>query len=67
MSTYTAHRVNLNGSLASCERLNNQDEMLDWVARVYGKHANIQVRNDRTNEVRLFTDDGEKFVLVGKR
>jgi hypothetical protein len=67
MSTYTAHRVNLDGSLAACERLNDQAEMLDWVSRVYGKHANIQVRNDRTNEVRCYTDDGERFVLIGKR
>ncbi len=60
--SYTAYKVNMNGSLSNKEVLNNVDELNAWLVAVYGKFANVFVVQDQTGKSRHMTDNGEKLV-----
>lgn len=64
LPTYTVHRVLLDGSLTSKEHLNDAEEMREWVMAAYGRFAAIQVVNDLSGEVRIFTDNGDNWARV---
>jgi hypothetical protein len=54
--TYTVYRINLNGLLSHKEYLNDKVEVADWMNDAIGKHANVRIENDKTGEIRQFTD-----------
>lgn len=57
MKTFTAHKVNLDGSLSHKECLNH-DELDGWMADKYGKFATVQVSCDQTGKTIVYTDNG---------
>jgi len=59
--TYTAFKLNLDGSLSHKELLNNVDELNEWLANVYGKFASVKVTQDQTGVERIFTDNGQNW------
>jgi len=63
-ATYTVYRVNLDNSLDHKEHMNNIDEVSDWLARVYGKHATVMIVRDQTGAFRKMTDDGQWWDLI---
>jgi hypothetical protein len=54
--TYTVYRINLDNTLSHKEHLNNKVEVVDWLNNAIGKHANVRIENDKTGEIRQFTD-----------
>lgn len=58
MFTYTAHKVNLDGSLSCKELLDNVDGVNEWLATHYGKYATVQIVQDQTGKTRRWTDNG---------
>ena len=62
--TYTVYRLNLNGSLSHKEHLNNLDELNNWIATSYGRHATILLKSDTTGKEILMTDNGEWFEKI---
>lgn len=54
--TYTVYRINLDNTLSHKEHLNNKVEVADWLNNAIGKHANVRIENDKTGEIRQFTD-----------
>ena len=65
MFTFTAFRLNLNGSLSHREELNNENELGDFLDRSYGVHANVIVVRSDGNAL-TFTDNGEWFEIIKK-
>lgn len=63
MKTFTAHKVNLNGSLSHKEHLAH-NELDQWMADKYGKFATVQVTCDQTGKTIVYTDNGEKWEKV---
>ena len=63
--TYSAFKLSLDGSLSHRENLNH-DELDDWMARVYGKFASIQIRQDQTGKLITYTDNGESWEFISR-
>lgn len=59
--SYTAYKLNLDGSLSHKELLNNIDELNAWLVVVYNKFANVRIIQNETGKVRDMTDNGEKL------
>jgi hypothetical protein len=64
IATYTAHKINLDGTLSHKELLNNNEEMREWVSSAYGRFASIRIANDQTGEIRQFTDNGKTWERI---
>jgi hypothetical protein len=64
--TYTVHRIGPGGKLSDKQHLDTSDEVDDWMHKVHGKFANVQVKQDQTGKVVHYTDDGQKFVPTKK-
>jgi len=62
--TYTANKLNLDGSLSHKELLNNIDEVNQWLVDFYGKYASIQITQDQTGKIRRYTDNGQAWELL---
>lgn len=62
--TYTAFKLNIDGSLSHKEILNNLDELNAWLADVYGKFASIHIVQDQTGKTRTMTDNGTEWVKI---
>ena len=63
MNTYSAYKINLDGSLSNRENLNH-DELDSWVDSVYGKFASIRVFVDNSDFFVNYTDNGVEYVKI---
>lgn len=63
MNTYSAYKVNLNGSLSNRENINH-DELDSWINSVYGKFASIRVFVDLSGVFVDYTDNGVEYVKI---
>ncbi|MCS5549895.1 MAG: hypothetical protein NZ811_00055 [Gammaproteobacteria bacterium] len=62
---YTAYKVNLDGTLTKKEHLNDMLEIDEWLWRMYDNGvATVRVQKDSTNQVVIFTDNGERYTRV---
>lgn len=61
MKTFSAYKLNLDGSLTHRENLNNLDELNAWMWKVYGKFATIQITCDQTGKSVIRTDNGKDW------
>ena len=62
---YTAHKINIDGTLTNKEHLNNQCEIDEWLWRAYDNQVpTVRVQKDSTHQYAIFTDNGEKYVRV---
>lgn len=62
--TYTTFRIHLDGTRSERAEHNDHAEMIEWVAAAHGRFASIEVINNTTGEVRVFTDAGEQWQRV---
>lgn len=62
---FSAYTLNTDGTLSNRENL-SYDELDNWMLSQYGKRATLQVVEDLTGRVVIFTDDGERFVVSCK-
>jgi len=62
---FTVHNVNTNKTLSCKEHLNN-DELDAWMVNAYGKFATVQVLQDLTGKVVVYTDNGDWWEVVSK-
>jgi len=63
-TTYTVFQLLPSGRQINKEHLNDLGEVNEWMDRVHGEYATIQIVSDRTGADRVFTDNGRKFELV---
>lgn len=63
MFTFTAYKVELNGTLSNKEHL-NFDELDYWMESKHGKFATVSIVRDQDSKRVTYTDNGVKFVLV---
>ena len=62
---YTAHKINLDGTLSKKEHLNNQCEINEWMWRSYDNGIpTVKVAKDSTGQFAIFTDNGEQYIRV---
>lgn len=66
ITTYTAYRLHLDGSLSDRANLNDFFELEEWVADKLGRFATIRIIRDADRRFITMTDDGEKFVQIEK-
>jgi len=60
---YTAHKINLDGTLARKEHLNDMREVDEWLWRAYDNGIpTVRVQKDSTKQVAIFTDNGERYI-----
>lgn len=62
--SFTAYKLNLDGSRSHKELLNDRVELDDWLAATYGKFASVVVVNDATGKETTITDNGEAWAKV---
>ena len=62
MHTFTAYKLNLDGSLSHRVNLGHY-ELDEHMFSVYGKFANVKVVRDDGKSV-VYTDNGEEWVRV---
>lgn len=63
MFTFTAYKVELNGTLSNKEHL-NFDELDSWMESKHGKFAIVAIVRDQDAKRVTYTDNGVKFVRV---
>ena len=60
---YTAHKINLDGTLTRKEHLNDMREVDEWLWRAYDNGIpTVRVQKDSTKQVAIFTDNGERYI-----
>lgn len=64
MMTYTAFKLNIDGSLSHKELLDDIGQVNEWMVRVYGKFASVRIIQDQTGKVREYTDNGVDWERV---
>ena len=62
VSTFTVHKINIDGSFSHKEHMNDFIEVKEWAYRK--RFANFRVQMDHNKRVKTFTWNGDKIEVV---
>lgn len=63
MHTFTAYKINLDGTLSHRENLGHS-ELDEYMSRVYGKFPSVKVVRDTDGKEVVYTDNGIEWEKV---